>query len=294
VRILVAEDNPMNQEVACRILAKFGYRADTASDGAEAVEAHEMKQYDIILMDVQMPNLSGFDATKLIREAEKSVSRHVPIIAMTAHAMKGDRERCLRAGMDDYISKPVDPEELRKVIERWTHNIWEKSEQEEDLRAIEPEVLENVISRWTNFVEKRKEVVKGAPNRDTDGPVRTPAPDIDANAPIPAALTSLRELADGDEELVSRLIGMFLSDTEEHQELLRAAIEQGDADKVRQEAHRIKGASAQIEANGLRDIAFRLECMGKDNTLAEALQTMDDFDAEYRRVRAYLEQEVLA
>ncbi|MBA4418018.1 MAG: hypothetical protein C0392_08930 [Syntrophus sp. (in: bacteria)] len=118
IRILVAEDNVTNQKVALRMLEKLGYKADVAANGKEAVKSVGMIPYSLVLMDVQMPEMDGFDATAAIRENEKEKGTHIPIIAMTAHALKGDRERCLAAGMDDYISKPIQPKELAEAIER--------------------------------------------------------------------------------------------------------------------------------------------------------------------------------
>jgi PAS domain S-box-containing protein len=114
-RILIAEDNQINQLVALKILAKLGYRADTVANGAEAVDAVTTGSYDIILMDCQMPEMDGFEATRVMREN----NMHLPIIAMTANAMKGDRELCIEAGMNDYISKPVKSGELASILERW-------------------------------------------------------------------------------------------------------------------------------------------------------------------------------
>jgi len=120
IRILIAEDNPVNQKIAQKMLEKFGYFSNTVSNGHEALKALGMINYDLVLMDVVMPEMDGFDATAQIRNTESKVMNHlVPVIAMTAHAMKGDREKCLEAGMDDYLSKPVKPQELLEVVEKW-------------------------------------------------------------------------------------------------------------------------------------------------------------------------------
>jgi len=119
IRILLAEDNIVNRKLALRLLEKFGFCADAVMNGVEAVNALETNPYDLVLMDIQMPKMDGFEATRIIRDPESRVLNHaVPIIAMTAHAMKKDRDRCLKAGMDDYMSKPIHPQKLLAAIEK--------------------------------------------------------------------------------------------------------------------------------------------------------------------------------
>jgi len=114
--ILVAEDHPVNRRLAVLILERQGHRVTSVQNGREALAALERHSFDLILMDIQMPEMDGLEATLLIREREKGTGRHVPILAMTAHAMKGDREKCLAAGMDDYVTKPIRPAELFAAI----------------------------------------------------------------------------------------------------------------------------------------------------------------------------------
>ncbi len=117
--LLLAEDNPVNQKVALYHLERLGYTCDVVNDGKQAVEAALRGSYDAILMDVHMPVMDGFEATAQIRAREAQLGRHIPIIAMTANALRGERERCLEAGMDDYIAKPFKKDELKAVLERW-------------------------------------------------------------------------------------------------------------------------------------------------------------------------------
>jgi PAS domain S-box-containing protein len=122
LRILLAEDNPVNQEVAVHLLERRGHSVIVAEDGRQAISAIEKHTFDLVLMDVQMPEMGGLEATKLIREKEGSAGRHVPIVAMTAHAMQGDRERCMEAGMDGYLAKPIDPKTFLQTVEAMAGN----------------------------------------------------------------------------------------------------------------------------------------------------------------------------
>jgi CheY-like chemotaxis protein len=114
--ILLVEDNPINQKVAARLLEKAGHSVTVAGNGREALDQVSSNPYDLILMDVQMPEMDGLQATVAIREQEAGTDRHIPIVALTAHAMVGDRERCLGAGMDGYVTKPVQPPVLFQAI----------------------------------------------------------------------------------------------------------------------------------------------------------------------------------
>jgi CheY-like chemotaxis protein len=120
LRILLAEDNAINVKLAVRLLEKHGHAVTVANDGVEAVAAVKEGEFDVVLMDVQMPNMSGLEAAAAIRILERGTGKHIPIVAMTAHAMKGDDTRCLEAGMDGYISKPIQPDHMMDVIAQVT------------------------------------------------------------------------------------------------------------------------------------------------------------------------------
>jgi PAS domain S-box-containing protein len=158
LRILVAEDTPFNQKFILRLLERWGHRAVIAENGREALEALSKDEFDIVLMDVQMPEMDGYDATRAIRESEKQTGSHIPIIAMTAHAIKGDRERCLEAGMDEYVAKPISSEMLLKTIEvllpEETKTSPASETVENDLPSFDKEALLNAFDHdWSFFKE---------------------------------------------------------------------------------------------------------------------------------------------
>ena len=237
VRILVAEDNVTNQIVALKILERLGYRADVAANGREALAALRDIPYDLVLMDCQMPELDGFEATREIRDPKSSVRDHgVPIIAMTAHTMKGDREKCLAAGMDDYLGKPVRPAELAAALDRW-------------------------------LATRGGSAAAGADRAAPAGPEEpeTAAPVFDHAAFLERVM--------GDEELVREITEMFLADLPVQLEELAAAVSSGDCLLAGQLAHGVKGASANVGGEALREMAFELEKAGKAGDLS-ALKTL--------------------
>jgi len=225
-RVLVAEDNITNQKVALGILRKLGCSADAVANGLEAVKLLESVPYDVVFMDVQMPEMDGLEATAVIRAREKSSGRRTPIIAMTAHAFAADRELCLAAGMDDYISKPVSPEVLAGKLGKWP-----------------------VSGRRTEFA---------APGRPAAGP----APALD--------LAGLLERVMGEEEIAREVLGVFAEDLPAQLAAVRLSLRAGDATAVRAGGHKLKGSAGNVGAEGLRELAARLEQAGAGGNLAEA------------------------
>ena len=251
-RVLEAEDNPVNQKVAARMLESLGYRVDVARDGLEALEALSKARYGVVLMDVQMPRMDGYEATKKIREREGS-ARRTPIIAMTANAMQGDREKALEMGMDDYIPKPVKLEEL-----------------------------DSVLKRWVSQVSPKPGVSPAAPDgRAVD----------EIGAPLdPGVLAGLREL--GDPGLLPELAEMFLDDASSRVAVLREAVEGGDARSVERIAHTLKGSSGNMGAKRMAAICEELQNAGASGDLARAPEQFGRLEEEFGRVRPALEAEM--
>jgi CheY-like chemotaxis protein/HPt (histidine-containing phosphotransfer) domain-containing protein len=254
--VLVAEDNQVNQKVAVRMLERLGYRADVSADGLEAVEALSRIPYAAVLMDVQMPEMDGYEATAEIRRREEDQGRHTPIIAMTASAMQGDMEKALEAGMDDYISKPVKREVLEAVLERWIP-------QEE----AEPDGLASETS--SGF-----EASEGAA--------------IDHSA-----LEDLRALQGEDEpDILKVLIELYLEEAPPRLAALREAIEGGDARTVERAAHTLKGSTANMGAMRMAAVCAELEKVGGSGELTRAPELLEQLVVEFDRARQALNAEL--
>jgi signal transduction histidine kinase/CheY-like chemotaxis protein/HPt (histidine-containing phosphotransfer) domain-containing protein len=232
MRILIAEDNPINIVVARRLLERLGAKVEVAEDGARALAALERGQYDLALMDVQMPELDGLEVTRRQRARELVGGGHLPIVALTAHSMKGDRERFLAAGMDDYLSKPLDPAELRATVRRFAP----------------------------------------APRADEPAKTPPPAAPQAAPALAPLIDDQdLARRLDGDEELARELLGLFVRECERAFRAIEEAAARGDAAALRAAAHGLKGAAANVSARRLSEGCRELEQACSEPDRARAL-----------------------
>jgi CheY-like chemotaxis protein/HPt (histidine-containing phosphotransfer) domain-containing protein len=241
-RILLAEDNPVNQKVALKALEKLGYQADVANDGAQALQATRDKRYDLVLMDVQMPVMDGMEATRQIRDPHSgTLNPAVTIVALTAHAMQGDRERCLNMGMDDYLAKPIKAAELQEVISRWLST--------------------------------------GAPGQESE-PIPEVMAVTETPAPPVFDEKVLLNLLEGDRESAIEIVNQFQEDVVTQVARLREAIQTGDAVVLRERAHTLKGSAASVGAEALRYCAADLEKKGvgggmDDGEIPGALAELD-------------------
>ena len=265
VRVLIVEDNIVNQKLAVRMVEKLGYRPDVVENGREALTALRAGTYAAVLMDCQMPVMDGFEATRKIREHEASLGLgprpdglsvvqvdgsvpHIPIIAVTANAMEGDRERCLAAGMDDYLAKPVKLEELRSILQRWIA---------------------------------------------LDRPPRTTLP---AEPTFPATEQGVFDVdkmwrqIGGDHELFAQLVALFLERHEEALTDIQAAIFRKDALAVERIAHTLKGTAGNLCAPAVALAASRLEAVGHLERLEEAPSVYGQLELEVKRTVRVLER----
>src|SRR4029079_11594875 len=251
LRILVAEDHPVNQEVARQILQRLGHHVEVVADGLAALAALEQsgrETFDLVLMDVQMPVMGGLEATAAIRDAERASGMHLPIVALTAHAMHGDRERYLAAGMDGYVTKPIDGVELTRIISQLV------------------------------------------PAAAAQGPVPgAPVPVAPVAASQPAFDERFIRARLGDNaQLFAKLVRLFLGDSPARMRAMRRAISTGDGEALREAAHALKGAAANFAAAPVVEAARRLEFQGRNGDLHESAATYAVLTREMPRLRRAL------
>jgi PAS domain S-box-containing protein len=254
--ILVVEDSPINQQVARGILETLGHQVDLARNGIEALQAIKGTNYDAVLMDCQMPEMDGFQATAEIRRLEQLTGRRVPILAMTANAMQGDRERCLQAGMDDYLPKPVHIAEVSAALRRW----------------VVPGIA-TALSRalLTDYHAQSAE---------------HHLPEVVLNERTLAAVRLLQQ--PGAADLAQQLVSMFLEDSPRHIAALREGARTGDAPAVELAAHRLKGDAAHLGAREVQALAGRLMELGRSGAPLEARALVDELEAAFQRVKVAL------
>jgi len=249
-RILLVEDNPINRQVATGILEKYNYDVTSAENGQAALETLEQKSFDLVLMDVQMPEMDGFEATKRIRADARW--RNLPIIAMTAHAMKGDRERCVETGMDDYITKPVSVDELQQMVERWLPSL---------------ETSDEIAQPPTETI---------ASNRNRK-----------SSCEIPIDIQRALEQLDGDRELFDMVLATFLDNIPRILSDLQSAISDGNVTQSHLVAHSLKGAASNICAEPTRNVAQRFEQMCQQNSLEGASVMLEELQHHVDRLRDF-------
>jgi len=252
LKILVAEDTPFNQTFILRLLEKNGFHPILVENGRQALEAFNPDTFDVILMDVQMPEMDGFEATRQIRkrEAGSGTHRHMPIIAMTAYATEGDRERCLEAGMDDYVSKPISASKLFKAIE-----------------ALVPPAAEEEASKSAGTPAAGKKSV----SLNADGLIRS---------------------FENDQELFQELVEIFLNDSPQMLNILRDSLKSTDAKTFKRTAHSLKGMLRNFQAESAAETAFELEQIGEQGKLDGADQIVDSLAAQLDDVARNLKEVV--
>ena len=286
VRILLVEDNPVNREVACGMLETLNCRIDTAENGREAIDAIATTDYALVFMDCQMPEMDGMTATKLIRarEAEQagpgggtgSASRQrLPIVALTAHAMQGDREQCLLVGMDDYLTKPFTLAGLEQVLSQWVPH-WARRESGECAHSSGSVTRETVGEPQEN-------------RRPVSDQIGQPAEAVID----PAALAAIRILQrPGQPDLVVRVVTSYLETSPDIVDRIRSAARSQNAMELRAAAHRLKSSSAQLGALAVAADCRELEQMGERQDLTHVEEVVARLEQHYAGACVALRGEV--
>ncbi len=246
--VLLVEDNPVNQKVAQAMLAKLGMQVSVANDGREAVEMVKIRDFDLILMDCQMPVMDGYEATAAIRALLAGRSEPLPIIALTANAMQGDRQKCLEAGMDDFLAKPYSLAQLQAILLRWLPIAKQVSAGMDSLQPAQPDSA-------------------------------APTPAINLNV-----LETLRELdPDGGMGLAREIMQTFLKSAQQRVDHIELAIATGDSKMLGQAAHALKSSTANVGAETLSGLYKELEKLGREQRIDEARDLLDEVRREHQR-----------
>lgn len=269
--LLLAEDNITNQQVAIAILEKLGYRSDVVANGKEALTALKSSDYNLVFMDCQMPGMDGYEATRQIRNPKSKIRNHeIPIIAMTAHAIKGDREKCLEAGMNDYITKPVSPDAMADVLERWLAKQGETGEGRENGKLSE---------QSGGLVWSEEEAGKLETGEASGGQV---SPVFDRTAFVDRLM--------GDEDLAKTIITGFLEHMPKQMAGIKASIDRRDAKETGSQAHKIKDAVANVGGLAMSAVAFEMENAGKCGDPDRLLAMLPVLEKEFERLQQAMEK----
>ncbi len=269
LRILVAEDNATNQMVTLGILEKMGWQAEAVASGQEALQALACKVYHLVLMDVQMPEMDGLEATRIIRQREAGTGRRLPVIALTAHALKGDREKCLAAGMDDYVVKPVRMLELAAAINRFSIG-----------SAPAGSVAPGPAPAAAPANPAAPVAAKTAPRPPAAAPLAS-QPAFDPG--------ELLERVGGDRAIYRRVLGIFLRDGPAQIQKLRLALSEMDLENAQRLAHSMKGALANLGASRGRELAAQIEYSLKNGKANAAKSLLLSLELEFKSIQPALE-----
>ncbi len=282
--VLLAEDNPINQTVSRTMLESMGLRVDVVETGSAAISAWSRDSYDLILMDCQMPVMDGYDATREIRAMEKKhrddhgSGSHMPIIALTAHAMQGDRDDCLAAGMDDYLAKPFRKEQLLQLLRQW----------------LPPKVPEAAPDQ-NIMPENKRYRDDGASDAESASVSCVPValPEDQPAAIDRAALDAMMPRStSGGAALIVKVIASYITNTTMRLTALRDAVDRGDTKDIGFLAHTMKSGSATVGAVSLAGLFEQLETMARSNVMDTAAETLQEIEAMSKGVFSALEEEI--
>jgi CheY-like chemotaxis protein/HPt (histidine-containing phosphotransfer) domain-containing protein len=281
LRLLLAEDNLINQKLAVALLQKAGYSVAIVETGIHALESVKTDHYSAVLMDVQMPDMDGFEATRQIRAWEQGNGQHIPIIAMTAHAMLGDRERCIDAGMDDYVTKPLEPRVLFAALDRW---IAPASSDAKFPPADHPEEY----STPSEFFQTDDEIGlfgESAPSASRGTQEAAPVLPTDSPASLPPAdFEQALDRFSGDRDFMKELFLEFMAGLPNRLRDIHAALNENDPNRLGRLAHNLKGVALNFNAAPLAAAALAIEQLSAHAGLTDAPPLVDRLDAEAARL----------